>query len=89
MQNIKNYYFFRCYHCGEWFYSYKKIKTKKCWKCNKSFQFKNSTKFSKNCSQSEAIAIIKHLKEKIEEQNLSKYIETKNRLNTILKLKSQ
>jgi len=43
-------YFFRCYHCGEWYYSNRIIKTKKCWKCNRSFVFKNSTKFSKFCT---------------------------------------
>lgn len=64
MLNIKKFYFFRCYHCGEWYYSSKRIKQKKCWKCNKSFKFKNSSKFSKECTTREAIEIIKALKEK-------------------------
>ena len=89
MQNSQIFFFYRCYHCGEWFYSNKIIKTKKCWKCNQSFQFKNSTKFSKKCSQSEAIAIIKYLKEKVEEQSLSKYIKSKKHLYTTLKLNTK
>ncbi|MHA1411193.1 MAG: DUF1922 domain-containing protein [Promethearchaeota archaeon] len=56
--------FFRCYHCGEWFYTKKPIKVKKCWKCNRIFQFKNAFKFSKTCQQEEAIRLIKMLKEK-------------------------
>jgi len=64
MDNIKKFYFFRCYHCGEWYYSSKRIKIKKCWKCNKSFKFKNANKFSKECSTREAVEIIKLLKEK-------------------------
>ena len=59
---IHNFYFFRCYHCGEWFYSNKILKTKKCWKCNRSFQFKNSTKFSKSLTLQGAVKIIKRLK---------------------------
>ena len=73
MQNIQKYYFYRCYHCGEWYYVNKIIKTKKCWKCNRSFQFKNSAKFSKKCTLSQATKIIKHLKEKAENENLTKY----------------
>ncbi|MFX1461246.1 MAG: hypothetical protein ACFFBT_17510 [Promethearchaeota archaeon] len=72
MQNIQKYYFYRCYHCGEWYYVNKLIKTKKCWKCNRSFQFKKSTKFSKKCTLSQATKIIKHLKEKVESQSLIK-----------------
>ncbi|MFX1428337.1 MAG: hypothetical protein ACFFBE_17920 [Promethearchaeota archaeon] len=40
------------------------MKTKKCWNCNHSFSFKNSTKFSKNCTSRGAISIIKELKTK-------------------------
>ena len=73
MQNIQKYYFYRCYHCGEWYYVNKIIKTKKCWKCNRSFHFKNSAKFSKKCTLSLATEIIKQLKEKVENKNLTKY----------------
>ncbi len=64
MYNKHNYYFFRCYRCGEWYYTQRIIKTKKCWKCNHSFTFKNSTKFSKICTTKGAIVIIKELKTK-------------------------
>jgi len=74
MRNIQNYYFFRCYHCGEWFYTNKIIKTKKCWKCNRSFQFNNSIKFTRSCSINNAIAIIKELKKRVEKETLTKYI---------------
>ena len=57
------YYFYRCYHCGEWYYTNKIVKTKKCWRCNYSFQFKNSNKFSKLCTLSQATEIIKQLKQ--------------------------
>jgi hypothetical protein len=50
------------------------IKSKKCWKCNHSFQFKNSRKFSKTCTTPEAIGIIKVLKEKGKNENLWSYI---------------
>lgn len=62
MQN--RYYFYRCYHCGEWYYCNKIIKVKKCWKCNRSFTFKPSTKFSKEVTPAQAVKIIKYLKEK-------------------------
>ena len=75
-----NYYFFRCYHCGSWYYSKKALKNKKCLKCNQSFQFQKSTKFSKDCSQGEAIAIIKELKKRTHDENLSKYLSNKGRL---------
>ncbi|MHA1436490.1 MAG: hypothetical protein ACTSPD_02840 [Promethearchaeota archaeon] len=68
---INKYYFFRCYHCGEWFYSNKVIKIKKCWKCNRSFQFQKSTKFSRQCTLKEAIALLKKLKEKIRNENFT------------------
>ncbi|MCK4370705.1 MAG: hypothetical protein KAV01_05310 [Candidatus Lokiarchaeota archaeon] len=45
-----------------WYYSNRIIKSKKCWKCNHSFLFKNSTKFTKMCSIKDAISIIKKLK---------------------------
>ncbi|MFX0010177.1 MAG: DUF1922 domain-containing protein [Candidatus Hermodarchaeota archaeon] len=62
MQYLQKFYFFRCYHCGQWFYSNRIIKVKKCLKCAKTFQFKNSTKFSKQCTSQDAITIIKKLK---------------------------
>ena len=69
---MRRYYFFRCYRCAKWYYSNKIIKTKKCWKCNHSFQFKNSTKFSKVCSAQTAIEIIKELKRKVEDDSLTR-----------------
>lgn len=74
MENVKNYYFFRCSFCGEWYYSNKILKRKKCWKCNRTFQFQNSIKFSKKCTMNNAIALIKALKKKFIEENLSKYL---------------
>ncbi|MFX1329414.1 MAG: DUF1922 domain-containing protein [Promethearchaeota archaeon] len=64
MKDARKYFFFRCYNCGEWYYSNRIIKSKKCWKCNKSFLFKNSNKFSKLCSLNDAIYTIKTLKRK-------------------------
>jgi hypothetical protein len=74
MPYVQKFYFFRCYHCGEWSYSNKVIKTKKCVKCNRSFQFKNSSKFSKTVTLQSAIKIIKNLKMKGEMESLSKYL---------------
>lgn len=74
MQNVQKFYFFRCYHCGELFYSNKILKTKKCWKCNRSFQFKNSTKFSKTVTLQGAIKIIKDLKMKGKTESLFKFL---------------
>ena len=71
---MTKFFFFRCYHCGEWYYSNKAIKSKKCWKCNRTFQFKNSTKFSRNCSTKEAILIIKQIKGKREMESFSTYV---------------
>ncbi|MFX1303023.1 MAG: DUF1922 domain-containing protein [Promethearchaeota archaeon] len=65
MYDKQKFFFFRCYSCGEWYYSKKIIKSKKCWRCNHSFLFKNSTKFSKICAIKDAIAIVKDLKNKI------------------------
>lgn len=64
MPYVHKYFFFRCYNCGEWFYSKRTIKSKKCWKCNHNFLFKNSMKFSQSCTTQDAIRIIKVLKEK-------------------------
>ncbi|HDZ18171.1 MAG TPA: DUF1922 domain-containing protein [archaeon] len=64
MRKYDQYFFFRCYNCGEWYYSKGIIKTKKCWKCNRSFLVKNSTKFAKICSIHNAISIVKELKAK-------------------------
>lgn len=74
MSNVQKFYFFRCYHCGEWSYSNKIIKTKKCWKCNRSFLFKNSTKFSKMATFQGAIKIIKELKMKGEKESLFQFL---------------
>ncbi len=74
MYNTQKYFFFRCYHCGEWYYTKKFIKTKKCVRCNRSFQFKNSTKYSRICSIKEAILIVKQLKGKREMESLSTYV---------------
>ncbi|MFX0002712.1 MAG: DUF1922 domain-containing protein [Candidatus Hodarchaeota archaeon] len=62
MVNGQKFFFFRCYNCGEWFYTNRIIKSKKCWKCNHSFLFKNSTKFSQFCSLEDAVLIVKKLK---------------------------
>ncbi len=75
MQKVQKFYFFRCYHCGEWFYSNKILKTKKCWKCNRSFQFKNSIKFSKMVTLQGAIKIIKDLKMKGNTESLFKFLK--------------
>lgn len=82
MQNTQNFYFFRCYFCGEWFYSKKKIKIKKCWKCNRSFTFQKSIKFSRKCSIKGAIRIIKELKNKIESENVLKYANSEKNLTS-------
>ena len=74
MSYIQKFYFFRCYHCGEWFYSKKVIKTKKCWRCNRSFRFKNSVKFSKTVTLQGAIKTIKELKMKGEMESLFKFL---------------
>ncbi|MBY8981908.1 MAG: DUF1922 domain-containing protein [Candidatus Lokiarchaeota archaeon] len=68
-----SYYFFRCVHCGEWYYTSRRIKRKKCWKCNRTFNFDNSSKFIKKCSLNDAIAIIKVLKLKSEKEDILKY----------------
>jgi len=80
MEFMRRFYFFRCYHCGQWYYVNKIIKTKKCIYCNKSFQFKKSAKFSKFCTLQQAILIIKELKSKIESETLSKYTFAGNNL---------
>ena len=89
MHYIQSYYFYRCYHCGEWYYSNKIIKIKKCVidRCNRTFQFKNSTKFQKKCSQRDAIAIIKQLKEKDTDKTLIKFTKNDNNLYTKIELK--
>ena len=81
MRNIQKFYFFRCYHCGEWFYSNKIIKTKKCWKCNRSFQFKNSFKFIRTVTIQDAIRIIKEIKMKGEKETLFKFLDYEKNLN--------
>lgn len=74
MINIRKFYFFCCYHCGAWNYSNKIIKSRKCWKCHRTFQFKNSLKFVKDCSTNQAINILKYLKERAGKETLSKNI---------------
>jgi len=81
MRNVQKFYFFRCYHCGEWYYSNKMIKTKKCWKCNRSFQFKNSFKFVRTVALKDAIRIIKKIKMKGEKETLFKFLDYEKNLN--------
>lgn len=57
-------WFFVCYHCGLWYFSKKRIKQKKCVRCNRTFTFNKSLKFKKECSNQEAILIVKKLKER-------------------------
>jgi predicted nucleic acid-binding Zn-ribbon protein len=57
------FWFYRCYHCGTWYYSSRRIETKQCIKCNKRFFFEKSKKLKRKCTQREAISIIKELKE--------------------------
>ncbi|MHA1671005.1 MAG: DUF1922 domain-containing protein [Promethearchaeota archaeon] len=73
MYNTQQYFFFRCYHCGEWYYTKRRIKTKKCVRCNRTFQFKISTKISHECSIKEAVLIVKQLKGKREMESFSSY----------------
>ncbi len=61
------YFFFRCINCGEWYYTTKIIKRKKCVKCHKSFSFEKASKFFQKCSTKEAILLIQHLKLKDKE----------------------
>ena len=82
MLNVRTYYFFRCYKCGQWYYSPKIIKIKKCVKCQRSFQFQKSTKFSKQCSMNTAIAVIKKLKISEKKETLSEYL-IKNRVQRV------
>jgi len=71
MYATAKYYFFRCTSCGAWYYTKKRLKTKKCIKCNKTFQFKQSAKFSKVCNRIDAIAYIQALKKKdVEEKSI-------------------
>ena len=64
MRNPIIHFFFRCTNskCGAWYVSRKRIKSKKCIFCNKTFQFKHSRKFKQKCTDLEAVAIIKYLK---------------------------
>ena len=70
-----DYYFYRCIHCGEWYYSIGRIKRKKCWKCNHSFDFDKSSKFRQNCTSIGAISIIKELKKKSKKEDLINYLK--------------
>ncbi|TFG11772.1 MAG: DUF1922 domain-containing protein [Promethearchaeota archaeon] len=82
MYSPKKYFFFRCYHCGNWFYTKKLIKTKKCVRCNRTFQFQNAMKFSKLCSGYEAIRMLQELKKREAEETLSKHLKQKSNLST-------
>lgn len=86
MSILQKYTFFRCYHCGMWYYTKGIIKTKKCLKCNRSFQVQKSYKFTKKCTTEESIAIVKNLKKNMENEDLAKYTRKKYHL-TIRKIK--
>lgn len=86
---MQKFCFFRCYHCGTWYYSNRVIKVKKCLKCHHTFQFRKTSKFYKKGSMSDAIAIIKELKKRSEAENLTKYINLKNDLVTKYPLKDK
>ncbi|TFG22298.1 MAG: DUF1922 domain-containing protein [Promethearchaeota archaeon] len=86
MSIIQKFTFFRCHYCGMWYYTNRPIKTKKCLKCNRSFQVQKSYKFSKKCTIEESIAILKELKKKMENEDLAKYTSKKYHL-TIRKIK--
>jgi len=63
LKNITTtHWFFRCIHCGMWYSSRKPIKTKKCVFCHRTFQFKKSSKFTKKCTDREAVVILQFLK---------------------------
>ena len=80
MAYLQKFFFFRCYHCGEWYYTNKIIKIKKCVGCHRSFQFQKSTKFSKNSSTEGAIMILKELKKRREKEDLSKFMDVYSHL---------
>jgi hypothetical protein len=56
-------------NCGELYYTDKRIKTKKCIICNKSFSFHKSVKVDVNLKQMEAIQLLKALKKEKVESN--------------------
>ena len=58
-------------------------------KCHHTFQFRKSTKFYKKCSMSGAVAIIKELKKRSENENLTNYINPKTDLVTRYLLKDK
>ena len=62
MSYKRKFYFYQCYNCGQWYYSEKVIKVKKCSTCNYSFKFQQSIKFTNSCFPYEAIEITKKLK---------------------------
>ena len=70
MVYLTKYFFYRCVNCGEWFYTFRIIKRKKCFKCQKSFSFKKASNFIQKCSRREAILLIQHLK--LKDKNLTK-----------------
>ena len=73
MSYKRNFFFFQFYNCGQWYYSEKVIKTKKCLTCNHSFKFQKSIKFTKFCLTYEAIEIIKKLKNTKENESQIKF----------------
>ncbi len=83
MTILQNYIFYRCTFCGLWYYTKKPLKSKKCWKCNRTFQFKKAFKFSKKCSINEAILVVKELKKRVEKETLMKYTNRKSNLSLI------
>jgi len=61
--NKKLYFFFQCPHCRLWSYSSRRIKKRKCVKCNKTFGFNEVKKEKYHCTMKDAIRYIKHKKE--------------------------
>lgn len=68
LRNINPHWFFRCIYCGMWYSSRKPIKTKKCVFCNRSFKFDHSYKFTKKCTDLEAVLIVKELKKRADKK---------------------
>ncbi|MFO8017225.1 MAG: DUF1922 domain-containing protein [Promethearchaeia archaeon] len=72
--NLKKFYFYRCSHCGNWHYSDKRIKVKKCLSCHRSFTFEHAKKFSKECTTYEAISVMKELKKQMSKEQLNPHL---------------
>lgn len=60
----KEYWFYRCYHCGMWHYSPKRIKRKKCLRCRRSFKFEKATKKKYKIYPTDAPKILGELKKR-------------------------